>query len=308
MGLLKRIADLTKRQGSRFSANVDADGGLSFAARKMFPAIEKDESILFAIDDSPRCDRERLVVFTDKRICWNLKSAYLNVTVDETRHETSGPCRIDLAQLSGATIFTRENSRATTIYAVSQTVQMEIPLQYKIYGDIIGLYFSEKLLNRRAGYNANRKENTALFKEFVAKRGKSAVKKHAPFKAVTAVWHGANFLVHILLLAASIAGLFFTELAVPKFRIFLLSLFFCLTNALLGKKNSASLLFLLISTTCVIFLLGNFAKILFDANRLFFIYSILALLLNIADFDKIFKQVTGFFAVCAVIIMMLRFF
>jgi hypothetical protein len=306
MGLFKRFADFTKRQDSRFSVNVEADVALSSVVREMFSQIEKGESILFVIDDSPRCDRKRLVVFTNKRICWNLQSAYLSVTTGPTRNQTSGPCHIDLAQLFDATFFTRENSRATTIYAVSQTVQMELPLEHKIYGDVMGLYFSEKLLNCRAGYRANRKDNAAIFKEFVAKRGKSAVRKFSPFGAVTAVWHGANLLVHVLLFAALIASPHFTGLVIPKFRLFLLSLFFCLSDALFGKKNSASLLFLLISTTCCVFLLGRFANIPFDTDRLFLSYSVLAFLLNAADFDKIFKQVTGFCAVCAVILMMMH--
>jgi hypothetical protein len=312
MGVFKRFADLferglSKKRESRISISVDSNDDLSVIARKMFPLIEKDETILIVIDDSPCYSRNNLVVFTSKRIYWNLKSAYLNVTSGATRNVTSGPCHIDLAQLSGASIFTRENSRATTIYAVSKTVQMEIPLNHKIYGDIIGLYFSEKLLNWQAGYSANRKNNAALFKEFVAKRRKNAVKEITPGGVAAAVLGGTNFIFHLLLLAIAIAGLFSVEFGIPKLHVFFFALLFCLVNALFGRKNSASLLFLLIPIVCVIFSIGFFTEA-FGLNKLFLIYSILVLLLSIADFDKIFKQVMGFFAVCAVIYMFVQFF
>jgi hypothetical protein len=307
MGVFNRFADFAKRRNSRFCINVDADEDLNVVVKKTFSSIEKDEPILFVIDDSPLVNRKNMVVFTNKRICWNLKSAYLNVTADNTRHETLGPYNIDLAKLSDATIFTHENSRATTIYAISKTVQMEIRLRHKLYGDVIGLFFSEKLLSSQAGYNADRKSNAALFKEFVLERKKAAVKKITPRGIFAVILGGANVIVHLLLLAVAIASLAFTELAVPKVPLFIVTLLFCLSNAFFGKKNSASLIFLLISVVCVIFLLGTLAEIPFNMNRLFLIYGILALLLNIADFDKIFKQVTGFFAVCAVIFMILRF-
>jgi hypothetical protein len=312
MGVFKRFADLfgrelAKKWESRISISVDSNDELAVIVRKMFSLIEKDETILIVIDDSPCYNRNDLVVFTNKRIYWNLKSAYLNVTSGATRNVTSGPYHIDLAQLSDASIFTRENSRATTIYAVSKAVQMEIPLNHKIYGDIMGLYFSEKLLNCKVGYSANGKNNAALFKEFVVKRRKNTVKEITPGRVAATVLGGANFIFHILLLAAAIAGLFSAELRVPKPHVFFFALLFCLANALFGRKSSASLLFLLIPIVCVIFSIGFLAEA-FDLNKLLLIYSILALLLSIADFDKIFKQVTGFFAVCAVIYMFVRFF
>jgi hypothetical protein len=305
MSVLKRFFDFAARRGNRI--DVDSDGKLGSAARSVFPSIEKDEIILFAIDDSPFCNRKNMVVFTNKRICWNLKSVYLNVTSGETQKVTSGPCDIDLGQLSAVSIFTRENSRFTTIYAVSKATQLEIRLKHKIPGDIIRLYFSEKLLNYGGGYNPDRKTNAALFKEFVRKRKKCAVKEITPRDVIAVILGSVSLIAHGLLLAVSLLSLVFTDLGVPKLPLFTLALLFCLVNALFGKKNSAVLLFLLISTVCGMFFAGSFLEIPFDTNRFFLIYSIAAIILNIADFDKIFKQVTGFFAVCAVIFMILQF-
>jgi hypothetical protein len=305
MGVFRRFADLTAERCNRIA--VDSDGGLSAVARAMFPELKEDELVLFVIDDSPFFNRQNMVVFTNKNIYWNLQSVSLSIAAGNTKSVTSGPSRIELGQLSSASIFTREDARSTTVYAVSKTVQMEIRLRHKIHGDIIRLYFSEKLLNYSGGYNPDRKTNTVLFKEFVAERKKHGGRKRTPRDVMAALLGGAHVIVHGLLLALSLWGLHFTELEIPMPPLFSLALLFCLLNAFFGRKNSAALSFLLISVVCGVFLAGIFTEIPIDTNRLFLTYSIAALILNTVDFDRIFKQITGFFAICAVIFMLLHF-
>jgi hypothetical protein len=310
VGVVQWFSDFAARRDNRIM--VDSDGSLSAVVRSTFSAIEEDERVLFVIDDSPLCNRKNIVVFTNKRIYGNLKSAYFRVTTGNTQNATAGPCSIDLGLLTCVSVFTRENSRSTIVYAISKTAQLEIRLKHKIYGDIIRLYFSEKLLNYSGGYNPDRKANTALFKEFVAERKKDTAQEITPRDVIAVILGAANLIAHGFLLAVSLFRVFSPDRFVPEFSItqpplFTLALLFCLLNALFGKKNSAALLFLLICITCGMFITGIFLNLPFDINKFFLAYSIAAIILGITDFDRIFKQVTGFFAICAVIFMMLHF-
>ena len=262
--------------------------------------ISDDEQIKMVLDDSLFKNLRQIVVFTDKKIYWTIKNASIKTINSNTEVNVNGQSVVDNKLLSEVSIFSTDNKDNIFIYILSNNIQLIIPFKYFEIANSLTLTFYEYISNYCGGYKPNSSENELIFKKLSKK---STVIKTNIFANI---FNGICY-IFLLLLLANILLKYYGNNIITNEKIICGIILSKIISILLGNKKS-------MYTNMLVFILTyNFIKIPVEYNYahyniIYIIYIGVILLINIFDFDKIFKYLFLLLTIISVGYMVLEYF
>ena len=262
----------------RFIVNLDEET-TKFLKNKI--NIPEDEQIKMVLDDSLFKNLNQIVVFTDKKIYWTVKNASMKAINSNTEVNITGQGIVDNKLLSEVSIFSADSKDNIFIYIISNNIQLIIPFKYFEIANSLTLAFYDYISNHCGGYKPNSSENELIFKKLSKK---NAVIKTNIFANV---FNGISY-IFLLLLLANIILKYYGQNIITNEKIICGVILSKIISILLGNKKS-------MYTNLLVFILTyDFIKIPVGYNYthyniIYILYIGIILLINIFDFDKIFK-------------------
>jgi hypothetical protein len=284
-------------QKTRFSVNINNEDGRYIKETLKIP---DDENIIIILDDSNFNDLSRLVVFTDKNIYWNLKNTSMRAKSDSTVYSINGTGFINNKLLNNVSIFSKIERGVKIVYIISDTIQLIIPFNNFEMVDSLKLVFYNYITNYCGGYDPTIAKNEILFKKISKTAG--SIKTNI----ISTILNGISYIIAVLLLFNIIIQ-FYNINIVTNEKIICIFMVSKLLSILFGdKKSMYSFLLTFILTTDIIMLPEIFYYV--KGSIVYLIYAGIILLLNIFDFDKIFKYLTFILTLISAAYMIIKYF
>jgi len=294
---VKGIKIVNLIQKERFIVNLDEETTKYIKDKLNIP---EDEQIKMVLDDSIFKNLGQIVVFTDKKIYWTIKNASMKAINANTEIIVTSQGLVDNKLLHEVSIFSTQNKNEVTIFILSNKMQLIISFKYFEIANSLTLAFYDYISNNCGGYKPNSSENEIIFKKLSKKR--TVVKTNI----FANVFNGISYIFLLLLLAN-------TLLKYNGYNIITNEKIICgiilskIISILLGNKKS-------MYTNLLVFILTyNFIKIPVEYNYahyniIYIIYIGIILLINIFDFDKIFKYLLLIMTIISVGYMVFEYF
>ncbi|MDR2177273.1 MAG: hypothetical protein LBP20_04425, partial [Treponema sp.] len=143
-GFLKML-----RRG-RYIVNLDA--GETARVKKIF-SIGEDETIQIVLDESPFKNLKRCVVFTDKKVYWNISRAQGEMRGGETVITTRGPGFVTVENLKTVSVFVRNTSGGTAIHITGADKWIRLTLKWFENDEALKILFYYYLSRFVSNYN-----------------------------------------------------------------------------------------------------------------------------------------------------------
>ncbi|MDR1972922.1 MAG: hypothetical protein LBQ46_13495 [Treponema sp.] len=292
----KLIAALRR---SRYVVNLDNHE--KAALKKVF-SIGPEETIQAALDDSALKNLRRALVLTDKKIYWNIKSAYTELRSGETAVSTSGPGSINTADLKTVSIFTRNAGSGLAVHLIDGDKHIRFALKWFENGETVKILFYYYLSRFAEDYNPSHDDNRKKYTAFLAAH------KGRSISVIPLVYDIFNYLLGGLLLAALILPRFFRGLRfIETEKILFVSIAVKLLGILFRYRKSALMNCLLITAlSCFLVLPDIFPRI--EKPPVWIGYTVLGVLFSVFDFDRIFKYLVIALAMVSALVLFLQLF
>ncbi|GHV53528.1 hypothetical protein AGMMS49579_12450 [Spirochaetia bacterium] len=289
--IVKPFKNLRK---NRYIVNLDEE---SKSEIKKNLSFDSDEEIFIVLDDSPLKNLKDIVVFTNKKIYWNLKDVNLKSVVDRGEFVKKGPSSIDVKQLSGVSVFVNNENNSKFIYMISEFLQISLKLRYFDYDESLKIIFYDYITNYCGGYNPDKDKNEELYRKYLKEH------KEERRNIVSLLFDTCNHLV----ITGLIISIFIRVPVLQIEKIIFFSLLLKFIGIVFKYKKSSDINALMILFVAVYLLVPGFFLGL-DKTYVYFGYAGLATLLSVFDFDKIFKYIILILAIISLVLLFLHCF
>jgi hypothetical protein len=294
MGSLVRILGR-----SRYVVNLRPDEQAKVT--KAFP-IRPGETIQVMLDDSPFKTLTQGIVFTDKRIYWNLAKAHQELRNAGTLISTRGPGSVAAADLQGASVFARNTSAGMVVHLIDGDTRIRLTLAWFENDETVKILFYYYLSKFAGVYNPDHEANGERYTRYLREhKGKS-------ISVIPLVYDIFNH---------AIIGVLLLNLIIPRltggrgFAGYERILFFSVAVKLLGilfryRKSALMNSLLMTVLACSFVLPGIFPRI--DTPYMVLGYAGLSTLFSVFDFDRIFTYLIFALAIVSAVVLFLQLF
>ena len=294
MGFLQKIFRLirnSKHTGfsgkERFITDINRE--VSVYLKNEFK-IPKTEKILLVLDDSFLKNLSQVVIFTSRKIYWNIPNAYLK---ENTETSMRGGGLLNNKSLDNVSVFSKNDKDLRIIYIISGNIQLIIPFTNFQNESSLTLAFYDYLSNHCSGYRQNNDINEKLFNKI------KKTNKIVSINIISLIFNALSYLIALLFMVNLVTRFALLDNAAVIYTFILLKSF----SVAFGNKKSLyfNLLFIII-TPVVVYLIGSYELLNFETS-IYIIYTGIFLILGIFDFDTIFKYSAFIFAIISILYM-----
>lgn len=284
---------------SRYAVNLRDDEKAKIA--RAF-SVQRGETIQVMLDDSPFKTLSKGIVFTDKRIYWNLTKAYRETRGGETLTSTRGPSSIAVEDLKNASVFARNTSAGMGLHLIDGTTWIRFTLAWFENDETVKILFYYYLSKFADNYNPDNNANEERYNQYIKEhKGKS-------ISVIPLVYDIFNH---------AIIGALLLNLMIPRitggqgFADHTRILFFSVAVKLLGilfryRKSALMNSLLMVVLSCSFIVPDMFPRI--DTFYVVLGYAALSTLFSVFDFDRIFKYLIFALAMVSAIALFLQLF
>ncbi|MDR3247270.1 MAG: hypothetical protein LBT39_00665 [Treponema sp.] len=300
---MKNILETLQR--SRYVINLDDED--QARVRKIFQEnrlpISGNERIQMVLDDSAFKNFGQVVVLTDKKIYWNLKSSHVELRTGDTLGATSGPSSISLKDLKAASVFVQNTSSGMVIHIIDgENKWIRITLKWFENDETLKMLFYYYLSRFVDNYNPSSQPNEERYGNYLkAHRGRS-------ISVIPLVYDIFNHaIIAVLLLSMILPRFLHGNTFAGTEKILFLSVVVKLLGIIFHYRKSTYMNALLIIIIAGSFILPD-TFIHIDNRYLWLGYAALSTLFSLFDFDRIFKYLVIVLVILSVAALFLQFF
>ena len=258
------------------------------------------------MDDSFLKNQKQIVIFTDKKIYWNISNVYVKGNHESIKSEntenidnsTNSNKSLDKKLLKDASVYVKKEKALTLIFIVSENKELIIPFSNIQNESSLVLSFNNYVSKIGVSYKPNYTENQAIYSRL------SKTNIIININIVSLIFNVAAYLIALLFLA----NLFTQYFTVNNERIIYTFVLLKASGIMMGNRKSMYFyLILIIIAPLILFWFRNLQTNVYDIY-IYILYTAIFIILGIFDFDKIFKHIVLVLSIASVLFMVFLFF